>query len=97
MKHLDLSLTVPACLLIVFCGFALLLGTDPWGLASIFALSLPSAAYVVISYGLLSKTGQGRRGLWPSGSLALYVALTAAGFGIVLMTGQLQRWLDGAP
>jgi hypothetical protein len=96
MKHLDFSLTMPAGLLIVFCGFALLFGTDHWRLARIFALSLPSAAYVVISHGLLSMTGQGRRGLWHGGSLALYVALTAAGFCIVVVTGQLQRWLGGA-
>src|SRR5919108_5637392 len=30
------------------------------------------------------------RTFWPGGSLALYVALTAAGFWIVVVTGQLQ-------
>src|SRR5262249_41079268 len=89
MKHLDCSLTVPASLLIVVCGFALLFGIDPWRLASIVALSLPSAAYVAIAHGLLSTTGQGRRGHWPGGSLALYAAMTATGFWIVVVTGQL--------
>lgn len=96
MKHLGFSLTGPTSLLIAFCGFALVFGTDPWRLAKIFAVSLPIAAYVVISHGLLLMTGQGRRGLWHGRSLALYVGLTAAGFWIVVVTGQLQRWLGGA-
>jgi hypothetical protein len=95
MKYL-FSLTTLAGLLIVLCSFALFMGIDPWRLARHFALSVPIAAYVATFYGLLSMTGQSRRGLWHGGSLALYVALTAAGFWIMVVTGQLQRWLGGA-
>jgi hypothetical protein len=96
MTHLGFSLTGPAGLLIVCCGVALLIGIDPWCLARNFAISLPLVAYVVIAYGLLRMIGQGRRSLWHGGSLALYVALTAAGFWVVVVTGQLPRWLGGA-
>jgi hypothetical protein len=91
MKQLGFFLTAPTGVLIVLCGFAQLFGTDPWLLARIFALSVPIAAYVVISHGLLLMIGQGRRGLWHGRSLALYVALTAAGFWVVLVTRDLQR------
>jgi hypothetical protein len=86
----------PTGLLIVFYSLALLFGTDPWWMAKTTVLCLPIAAYVVVSHGLLLMIGQGRRGLWHGRSLALYVALTAAGFWIVLVTRDLQRWLGGA-
>jgi hypothetical protein len=44
MKHLGFSLTGPAGLLIVFCGFALLIGIDPWRLARNFALCVSIVA-----------------------------------------------------
>jgi hypothetical protein len=95
MKHFDLSLTVPAGLLIVGCGLALLFGTDPWRLARIFALSVPIAAYVVICHGILSMNGQGQRFVWHGVSVALYVVLAAGGTCIVLVVAHMQRWLGG--
>jgi hypothetical protein len=96
MKHLDCSLTAPAALLIDGLGFALFSGMDPWPLAKTTVICLPSAAYVLISHGLWLTTGQDRRGFWHGGSLALYAALTAAGFWTVLVTRDLQRWLGSA-
>jgi hypothetical protein len=51
MTHLVFSLTGPAGLLIVFCGFALLIGIDPWRLARNFALCVPIVAYVIFRRG----------------------------------------------
>src|SRR5262245_12901039 len=96
MQYRRFSWCAPTGVLIIFGGVALLFGLDPWFLASIFMLSLPSALYVVLSHGLLRMTAQGHRGFWHRRSVTLYIALSIAGFWMVLLTEYLQQWLGGA-
>jgi hypothetical protein len=49
MKDLGLSITAPICLIIFFCGLAVMLGSDVWVTLKVVAVCLPIAAYVVFS------------------------------------------------
>jgi len=96
MKHLDFSLTGPAGLLIVFCGFALLFGTDPRLVTRILALCVPIVAYVVISHGILRMNQQGRWSVWHGVPVVLCLMLAAAGTFIMLFAVHMKRLLGGA-
>jgi hypothetical protein len=109
MTHLGFSLTGPAGPLIGFCGFALLIGVDPWRLAKIFALCAPIVAYVIGTDRLMSRTmtvgdvavqrevnGRGRRYVWHGVPVVLCCVLAAAGCLILLFAAHVQRWLGGA-
>jgi hypothetical protein len=109
MKYLRFSLTGPDGLLIIFYGFALLIGIDPWHLARHFALCIPIVAYVICTHCLLSLTmtvgaavgqrevnGQGRRYVWHGVPVVLCLLLAAAGSCVMLFVSHMQRWLGGA-
>jgi hypothetical protein len=109
MNHLGFYRTAPVCLLIVFYGFAIHFGTNPWPVNRIFALSVPIAVYVVLADWTMSwamnvgevgmqpeMNGQGRRYVWHGVPVVLYLVLVAAGSVVMLFAGQVQRWLGGA-
>jgi len=109
MKHLGFSLTGPAGLLIVFCGFPLLIGIDPWRLARNFALCVPIVAYVIFTHQIMIRTmnvgeaggqrevnGQDRRYVWHGVPVALCLMLAAAGTFIMLFAVHMKRLLGGA-
>jgi hypothetical protein len=109
MNHLGFYRTAPVCLLIVFYGFAIHFGTNPWPVNRIFALCLPLVAYVVFAHCTMmwamnvGKVGvrqnmnrQGRRYAWHAVSVILCLMWAAAGSFIVLCAVYMPRLLGGA-
>ena len=49
MKDLGFAVSAPICLIILFCGFAILFGIDPWVIAKGATIGVPILAYVGFS------------------------------------------------
>jgi hypothetical protein len=109
MKDLGLNVTAPLCVLIVFCSFALLFGTDHWLVAKSVAIGVPLVAYVVFSiYTVLwvihvgdvgvqqNMTLQARFYFYHAMAVILMMVLAAAGSFIVLFVTQLRGITGGA-
>jgi hypothetical protein len=109
MNHLGFYRITPVCLLIVFYGFAIHFGTNPWPVTRIFALCLPIVAYIVFAHctmmwamnvgkvGVRQKMNrQGRLYAWHAVSVILCLMWAAARSFIVLFAVHMQRLLSGA-
>jgi hypothetical protein len=108
MKDVGLTLTAPGCVLIIFCGFALLFGTDPWLVAKATAICVPVVAYVVFSIFTViwaikvgevgvrqEMTFQAKLYFWHGVSVILTIVLAAAGSFIVLFATQIRGLVGG--
>jgi hypothetical protein len=97
MKEIAWAVSAPACLLIGFCGMALLLGTEPMVVAKGVALGVPIVAYVIFSIFTVIwtlKVGevgvhqnmsfQSKFYFWHGVSVLLTIVLSAAGSFILL-------------
>ena len=110
MKEYASYLAGPVCLLLLLCGVAILLGTDPWRVASAVMICLPVDGYVVVSIFAVMwaiKVGevgahqnmsfQSKFYFWHGVSVVLCIALAAGGSFIVLFALLMKGVLGGPP
>ena len=109
MKDLGFAVSAPICLIILFCGFAILFGTDPWVIAKGATIGVPILAYVGFSIFTVlwaikigdvglhqNMTFQSKFYFYHGMSVVLCIVLAAAGSFIVFFAQQMRGLTGGA-
>jgi hypothetical protein len=108
MKDFGFATSAPLCLVILFCGIAILLGADPWVVARGFSICVPILAYVAFSIFTVfwaikvgevgvhqNMTFQAKFYFWHGVSVVACIVLAAAGSFIVLFALQVRGLTGG--
>ena len=109
MKDLGFAVSAPICLIILFCGFAILFGIDPWVIAKGATICVPILAYVGFSIFTVlwaikigdvglhqNMTFQSKFYFYHGMSVVLCIVLAAAGSFIVFFAQQMRGLTGGA-
>jgi hypothetical protein len=109
MKDLGWNISAPVSLTIVFCGFAILFGTDPRIVAKAVAIFVPIVAYVafaIVTVMWAIKVGdvglhqnmsfQSRFSCYHGMSVVLAIVLAAAGSFILFFAVHVKGMISGA-
>ena len=108
MKDWAFAVSMPLCLIILFCGFAIMFGTNPWVVIKATTICVPITAYVLFATFTVVwaiKTGevglhqnmtfQSKFYFWHGISVVACIVLAAAGSFIVFFASQMRGLIGG--